>query len=155
MNQNQPEQNQSNIPPDNSDPAQLIHNKKIVLADVSHGLAAAACYFPVVLNLVAPLALLFTEPKESRFVRYHAVQGLLLLVATTLIVTVIGTVGAIFEMMPFLSLLAMAVNLLNGVIYLAYFGICVRLLLQVYSGKPGKLPIVSQYIEQAMDTYNL
>lgn len=48
---------------------------------LSYNVAALLCYIPACLcciNLFAGILWLVTEPKENRFVRFHAMQGLLL-----------------------------------------------------------------------------
>jgi uncharacterized membrane protein len=48
---------------------------------LSYNIAALLCYIPACLcciNLFAGILWLVTEPKENRFVRFHALQGLLL-----------------------------------------------------------------------------
>lgn len=48
---------------------------------LSYNVAALLCYIPSCLcciNLIAGILWLVTEPKENRFVRFHAMQGLLL-----------------------------------------------------------------------------
>ncbi len=52
---------------------------KTVTGAMDYKLAAALCYLPVMMvHLLAAGAWLLTEPKESRFVRFHAVQSLIL-----------------------------------------------------------------------------
>lgn len=59
-------------------------------------LAAAACYLPVsFLHLVAAVVFLAAEPKEHRFVRFHAVQSIVLfavIVGGSLATVVLGMV---------------------------------------------------------------
>lgn len=52
---------------------------KTKTGNVDFKMAAAACYLPVsFLHLIAAGLFLVTEPREHRFVRFHAVQSLLL-----------------------------------------------------------------------------
>lgn len=130
----------------------MLANKKTVVVELSYPIAAAVCY---ILNGIAPALWLYSEPKENRFVRYHAVQALSLILIYIACSVVLGTISSIISLIPVLGLLSMVFDLVNGVLALAYFGVCIRLALGAAKGKPAKLPVVSKYIEQAMDQYNL
>lgn len=148
-------QYQSNKNPDLTSPEsqkEVLLNKKMVLVDIPYNLAAAICYVPILLNVLAPAAWLYSEPKENRYVRYHAVQGLVLLLAYVVLIVVNNTVAFVFSWIPMLNFVF---SLLGGVLFFIYLGICFRLGFNAYSGKPGKLPIVSEHIESLMDQYNL
>src|SRR5262245_61897607 len=69
-------------------------------------LAAAACYLPVgFLHLVASGIWLATEPREHRFVRFHAVQSLL---GFALLFG--GSLGSVFVGMIILPILVLVVG---------------------------------------------
>lgn len=147
--------NQTNATPDISSldaQKEMILNKKTVLVDIPYNLAAAICYVPILLNVLAPAAWLYSEPKDNRYVRYHAVQGLALLCAYLVAIVVNNTVGFLLSWIPMVDLVF---SLLGGVMFFVYVGICFRLGFNAYKGKPGKLPIVSKHIESLMDQYNL
>lgn len=150
MNQNP--QNPHNSPSLDEQSSDVILNKKTVLVELPYNLAAAICYVPFLLNILAPIAWLYSEPKENRFVRYHAVQGLLLGVAFFAVVTVVNTFFFFISWIPF-------VDMLSGIIVLAlwfgFLGLSFRLGFSAFKAQPGKLPFVSKYIEDAMDQYNL
>ena len=131
---------------------EMILNKKTVLVDIPYNLAAAICYVPILLNVLAPAAWLYSEPKENRYVRYHAVQGLVLLGVYLVAIVVNNTVGFLLSWIPMVNLVF---SLLGGVLFFAYVGICFRLGFSAFKGNPGKLPFVSQHIESLMDQYNL
>lgn len=56
----------------------MVNEGKTQTGQLDFKMAAAACYLPVsFIHLIAAGVFLATEPKESRFVRFHAVQSLL------------------------------------------------------------------------------
>ena len=151
---NQPPQNPNNSPSlnDSANSTDVILNGKTVLVELPYNIAAAVCYVPFLLNILAPAAWLYSEPKENRFVRYHAVQGLLLAIAFFLLITVANTLFFVVSFIPL-------IEMVNGIVVLAlwfgYLGISFRLGFSAFKAQPGKLPVVSKYIEDAMDQYNL
>ena len=150
MNQNP--QNSKPTLSEGDDSRDVIMNKKTVLVELPYNLAAAVCYVPFVLNILAPLAWLYSEPKENRFVRFHAVQALALAVAFFLLIMVVNTAFWVISWIPF-------VDMLGGIVVLAlwfgYLGVSFRLGYGAFQGKPGRLPVVSNYIESTMKQYNL
>lgn len=47
--------------------------------NLDYNIAGLLCYIPCCINLIASILFLVTEPKDSKFVRFHALQGLLLI----------------------------------------------------------------------------
>ena len=134
----------------------IVMSKKTVLVDITYNVAAAICYVPVLLNLVAPIAWLYSEPKDNRFVRYHAAQGLVLLAAYLVVIVVINTIASVLSFIPMIGpMLGLVASLFGAVVFLAYVGICFRVGFDTFKGKPGKLPIIKDYIENTMDQYNV
>lgn len=57
----------------------MVNEGKTLTGQLDFKMAAAACYLPVsFLHVIAAVVFLATEPREHRFVRFHAVQSLLL-----------------------------------------------------------------------------
>jgi uncharacterized membrane protein len=82
---------------------------------------AALCYIPYLNPLISIIVLLMEEKKKRQFIKYHAIQSLVLGVLAYLLTPLCG-IG-----------LLVAVYML----YLAY---------QAYQGKEEKVPVVTDFI---------
>ncbi|MBZ0189515.1 MAG: hypothetical protein K8F91_24930 [Candidatus Obscuribacterales bacterium] len=144
MNQNE---NIPQIKRDSEGEQEVITTGKTVTLELPYNMAAAACY---ALNGLAPVLWLVTEPKSNKMLRYHSIQALSLFALLVVVNVVLGTVIAIVSWIPVVgSVIGLLLSLIQAVFAFAYLGISVPIIVGVYKGKPGRLPIISQYI----DTY--
>lgn len=100
-----------------------------VIGNLDYGLAGALCYAPIPpINLAACLVVLFTEPESNKFLRFHAIQGLMLFgvlivasIATNVInmFAAIPVIGGLFGLIGWLVWIALAGGWLLGSIMLA------------------------------------
>jgi uncharacterized membrane protein len=156
----------------------LVLEGKTKTGALDFKLAAAACYLPVsFIHLVAAGVFLATEPKEHRFVRFHAVQSLILaaiflggsigtillgMVVFPLILMVVGgVVGAALSSISedLGGLVILACTALSAVSYLggAVLGIALSLGFMpsflvtaglVMTGKVGRWPVIGGLAER-------
>lgn len=108
-------------------------------------LAGALSY---VLGPITGIAFLVLE-KQSRFVRFHAMQSTLVGVALIIFNVVINVVQAVLVRIPFIGWLfalglAMVIGLASLVLWLA-------LMYQAYVGKEWQLPIVGEHARKFAD----
>src|SRR5207253_9303060 len=74
--------NPSTNPPDEALSTVVSIAGKTKVGDLDYKTAALLCYVPVCLvNLIASIVFLNSEPRESRFVRFHAMQSLIMSIA--------------------------------------------------------------------------
>lgn len=69
---------------------------KTQVLGISHNIAGLLCYLPTCLcciNLISSILWLVTEPKDNKFVRFHALQGLMLFGVGFLIGIVFNILG--------------------------------------------------------------
>lgn len=125
--------------------------------DLDRNVAACLCYVPISpINLIASVLWLATEPTDSRFVRFHAAQALLLaaagvvlLTVGSLIVTIVGTIvnvvldggviGAMFGVLASLVLFAGVAALLVADLLGAW---------KAFSGEYFRFPIIGRLAER-------
>lgn len=116
---------------------------------LDYNVAALICYLPVPLfSLVAGIVWLMTEPKANLFVRFHAIQSLMLLGGLTvglIAVSIVGFLGGI-------PVIGAIFGLISG---LAWFAICavwfvvsVVMMLKANQREMYKLPIIGDLAEQ-------
>lgn len=133
-------------------PSQPTGKTKVMNLD--YNVAGMLCYLLPCLclaDLIFCILWLATEPKESRFVRFHAMQGLLLfglgfvvaiifqILGTGVAVTTRGVVEA-----GGLGLLLLA-RLLVGLVFLVLYVIG---MIKAYQGQMWKLPIIGDIAEK-------
>ena len=59
---------------------------KTQVLGLDYNIAGLLCYLPVCcINVIGSILFLVTEPKENKFVRFHAIQSLLLMVVTIVV----------------------------------------------------------------------
>ncbi len=123
--------------------------------NLDYNVAAGLSYLPVCLiNPIAPIIWLTTEPKENRFVRFHAMQALFLLGMTIAgiigVVVVFGILGAVLSTVS--EALAAIVGLIGFLAYigvfLAFIGLSIMGIVKGWSGQVWKMPIIGNLAEK-------
>lgn len=100
------------------------------------------CFIGVVLSLI----FFFTE-KNNRFVRFHAVQALLIFALAFVVSLVLGIFGVMLTAMH-LEGLGYAVLGLRGLIGLVFLGILIYAGVQAYQNNMTKLPVIGDLAEK-------
>jgi uncharacterized membrane protein len=109
---------------------------------VSPKIGGLLCYVPCCVGLIFSIVAVIME-KQSKFLRFHAFQSLLLqaaLIALSVFVTILGTVLA----MTHLSCVGLVLNLFWFVIGLGFLGLCVFLMIKANGGEETELPIIGR-----------
>ncbi len=118
--------------------------------DLEFNVAAALCYFPL-LPIIAPILWLRTELNINEYLKWHCVQGIIFGGGFLALSVIIGTVEAILGFIPMigpvLSMILILLRALLGVLFTVY---AVRQMIDVYKGRPGRLPFVSNFTDQFM-----
>ena len=137
---------------------------KTKLGNLDYHLASAGCYVPLMMiNVVLPVLFLITEPKESRTVRFHAVQSLILFgVTTVLTVVLIGlsivlpigfiVAGGVLGMEDILGGIGMLLQLLTSLVLMgvALLGFVGMVLLAVLAAmeKDPRVPVLASLADR-------
>jgi uncharacterized membrane protein len=103
-------------------------------------LAALLCYLPLCCIPIVAVVAIVVE-KRNRFVRFHALQSLLLAAASIL---VFGALGAV-SMVPVVGMLAAIVAPLLG---LAVLALVVFLMVKAYNNEEYELPVIGEMAKQ-------
>ena len=111
--------------------------------------AALLCYIPFFpVNVGSSILWLATEPRTSRFVRFHAAQGLALFVAFFALFLGAGIGGMIVAMVLSIALgelgliVSMLVNLVMLVAGLGGFVLLVLGMIKAYQGEEWEMPVI-------------
>jgi uncharacterized membrane protein len=138
----------SNQPPygNSSEPA-----GKTKVMGLDYNVAGLLCYLPICcLNLVLAIILFTSEPKESRFVRFHALQSLMLMGLAIVLIIVFWILSIALVMTPVPGRAAGwgLLTLIQGVLGVAFLVITIIGAVKAYQGQMWKLPIIGDIAEK-------
>jgi uncharacterized membrane protein len=134
-------------------------NKTKVLG-MGYNTAGLLCYIPsccCFINLIVCILWLATEPKESRLLRFHALQGLLLFgvwIAVAIVFTIVGfAFGASMSVMPGDTGLVAAggglvLFLVRLCVWIGLLIVHVVAMVKANSGQMWKLPLIGDIAEK-------
>ncbi len=122
---------------------------KTVMFDLNYNFAAALCYFPIALCILAPALWLKTESADNKYLRFHAIQGLCLAGIMIGIQVILGTLGKIIKFIPLFNLVVpLLLALLGAVVSMIWGVICVKQMLRVYKRQTGRLPVIAKFADK-------
>jgi uncharacterized membrane protein len=99
-------------------------------------IASAVGYFIGILAVI----FLIAEPKQHRFVRFHALQGLLtwvLFIVANIVLTIISVIASMIS-----GLLGTLVSLGSLLVFLGTFVLVIMAAVKAYGGAAWKIPVV-------------
>lgn len=107
---------------------------------VAPNVGGLLCYVPCCIGLIFSIVAVIVE-KQSRFVRFHAFQSLLLHAAIFVIGFGFTALSIIlgFMHLGIASLLLLPVRLVVG---LGFVGLCIYLMIQANNGQETELPVI-------------
>ncbi len=135
-------------------PAGPVSGKTKTL-NLDYNIAAGLCYIPVcALNFIASILWIATEPKSSKFVRFHAFQSLFLAafglvfgIALWIFVIIGAVVGATVSNVLG-TIISAVVGLAGLVIGLGLLVVVVMCLIKSFTGQIWKAPIIGNLAEK-------
>ena|ERR1051326_5907700 len=130
----------------NYQPSQPPMLSKTQVLGLDYNIAGLLCYVPF--GFIPAAIFLVTEPKQSRFVRFHAAQSLLLGAAFVGLGIVLGIINSIMMHVPVIglafALLMIPVSLL---IFLGGLILMVVLIMKAYQNQMWQLPVIGRYAQ--------
>jgi uncharacterized membrane protein len=117
---------------------------------LDYNVAALLCYLPVCsINIIFSIIWLVTEPKQNRFVRFHALQGLLLAGAAIVLYIVIQVLaGVMVAASPFRGAGWSIIALLQGAIGLGVLALSIIGMIKAYNNEMWKIPVLGDIAEK-------
>jgi uncharacterized membrane protein len=109
-------------------------------------IAGLLCY---ALGWIGGLVFFLIE-KENKFVRFHAMQSIIVFGALTVLQIAIAMFMGIFGMIN-LGVLIPVLSLINGLVALAVLVLWVVLMVKAYQGEKFKLPIAGDIAEKNIE----
>jgi len=112
---------------------------------VAPNVAGLLCYVPCCVGLVFAIVAAIVE-KQSRFVRFHAFQSLLLHAGILVFLLGLGIAGTVLSAVSgFLGLILFPLQLLIGV---ALLGLAILLMIKANAGEEYELPVIGKMARQ-------
>jgi uncharacterized membrane protein len=127
---------------------------------LEYNIAAMLCYLPSCLcciNLIFAIIWLATEPKENRFVRFHAMQGLMLFAIGLVLGVLMNILGIGASFGAYVGTggsevaghgAGLIVNLVGSLISLALLIVHIFAIIKALQGEMWKVPIIGDIAEK-------
>jgi uncharacterized membrane protein len=144
----------SSTPEPTRDAAPVVLDGKTQVLGVDYKVAGILCYVPICLiNVIASVVFLSTEPKSNTFVRFHAWQSIILAVATIAFGIVTTIVSAILGVIPVIGVLVGGLlSLLSFGVWVFYIGVSIWLIACASKGETKSLPYIGEIARQRMES---
>lgn len=101
--------------------------------------AGLLCYVPCCVGLIFSIVAAIVE-KQSRFVRFHAFQSLLLHGAFIVVGVALQVLTAVFATVS--AILGMLVSVLLMVVGLAFLAVTILMMVKAHGGQEMELPVI-------------
>ncbi|HSB11339.1 MAG TPA: DUF4870 domain-containing protein [Blastocatellia bacterium] len=126
-------------------------NKTKVL-NLDYNIAALLCYLPICcINLIASIIWFASEPKENRFLRFHALQSLGLIAISIVVWIVFMFLGVGMMFSPSDTVGAAGSGLLSIIqllVWLVLLIVHILCMVKAYQGQMWKLPVIGDIAEK-------
>lgn len=135
------------IPPQSA--AEIAAGKTSVL-QIDYKIAGLLAYLPFcAANVIFSVIWLVTEPKDNHFLRFHALQSLVLCGCYAALAVVVWLASVIMIAIPFLRFLVLLVQIPWTLITIAFVVVSIIGMIRAYKNEPFRLP----YIAEIADKY--
>src|SRR6185369_16807433 len=122
---------------------------KTQVLGLDYNIAGLLCYIPF--GFIAAIVFLLTEPKENRFVRFHAIQSLLFGGVMVALSIVLQIVGLIMSHVPVIGgVFALLMIPVSIIIFFGSLALMVVLILKAYQNQMWRIPIIGEYAERLL-----
>ena len=108
---------------------------------IAPNLGGLLCYAPCCIGLIMSVVVAVVE-KQSRFLRFHAFQSLLLHGAALVVLLGIQVLGMILSTIS--GVLGFLISLLSGLVGLGLLGLTIYLMIKAYNNEEYELPQLGQ-----------
>lgn len=125
---------------------------KTKVLNLDYNIAALLCYLPICcVNIITSIIWLASEPRENRFLRFHALQSLFLTVIAIVIWIIFAILGVGMAFSPSDTVgaagsgLLSVVQLVIGLVLLIVHILC---MVKAYQGQMWKIPVIGDLAEK-------
>ncbi|HXF39239.1 MAG TPA: DUF4870 domain-containing protein [Blastocatellia bacterium] len=125
---------------------------KTKVLNLDYNVAALLSYLPICcINLIASIIWLASEPKENRFLRFHALQSLLLIGLSIVVWIIFMFLGVGMMFSPSSTVGAAGsglLTLIQLVVWLILIILHILCMVKAYQGQLWKLPLIGDIAEK-------
>lgn len=121
--------------------------RKTKVMNLDSNVAGLLSYIPCCIGLIFSIIFIATEPKDSRFVRFHALQSLFLHGAGLAVGIVFGILSFMVTMMN-MGMLWLLINGLSWLVMLGFIVLLIILMVKAYGNEMWKAPIIGNLAEK-------
>ena len=126
---------------------------KTSVLNLDFKLAGLLCYLPIcAANLIFSVLWLITEPKDVKFLRFHAIQSLLLCGGYIALAIVVWPISMLLKAIPFLGFLYYLVQIPWVLITMAFIVINIVGMIKAYRGEMYRFPYVAELADKFQQT---
>ena len=120
---------------------------KTQVLSLDYNVAAMLAYLPICcVSLICSIIWIASEPKENKFLRFHALQSLLLSGASVAVYIVLWIVGVVAGRIFFaFGLLVLLLEIALGAVFLVLF---IMGAVKGYQGQMWKMPVIGDIAEK-------
>ncbi len=124
----------------------MLPTGKTQVLGLDYNIASPLCYVPF--GFIAAIVFLLTESRESKFVRFHAIQSLLFGAALITLTSVVSIFGVIIGKIPIIGFI-FALMMIPFWVILSFGSLILMIItiVKAYQYQFYKLPIIGKYAE--------
>ncbi len=142
--------NSFNSPDDEHTSLALTGKTKVL--DMDYKLAGLLCYLPMcAVNLIASIVFYKTEPTENKFLRFHAMQSMILCGAYIALGVVVWITSMILGFIPLVNILLAPISAIWMLVTFAFIGVNIFAMIAAYKGSYFRLPYVGDIAGRIAD----
>jgi uncharacterized membrane protein len=120
---------------------------KTQVLGLDFNIASLICYVPF--GIIAAIVFLLTEPKESKFVRFHSIQSLLFAGAMMALTTVLSILATIITKIPVIGVIfALLLIPFWLIIGFGSLALVIFAIIKAYQYQLYKIPVIGNYADK-------
>lgn len=124
---------------------------KTKILGLDYKVAGLLAYLPIcAINLISSVVWLMTEPPENRFLRFHALQSLVLCGAFIAVGILYWVVSLFLHLVPFLGFLSGLLSIVWLVVTVIFIWKCIVGMIAAYKGEMKKIEYVGDIAEKSL-----
>jgi uncharacterized membrane protein len=121
--------------------------RKTKVMNLDSNVAGLLSYIPCCIGLIFSIIFVSTEPKDNRFVRFHAMQSLFLHGAGLAIGLVFFVISFMLTIMR-LGVVSLLVSLISWIVGLGFLVLLVIVMVKAYQNEMWKIPVIGNLAEK-------
>jgi uncharacterized membrane protein len=124
---------------------------KTKVGGLDYKTAGLLCYLPIFpINLIASLVVVSGEPKDNEYLRFQAMQSLVLTVVAMVTGIALGIMSTIIAFIPIINMLGFVFSLASLGLWVVWIWQSVLAMVAVSKGETHLIPYISQIAKERL-----